>query len=72
MAKKLMHELRKCPYCGGNAQAVNKIAGNWIMGGKRRECFIRCEKCHARTQAFGKIANCINSWEAGAIYPHSV
>ena len=69
MAKKLMPELRRCPYCGGIAQAVSKIAGNWIMGGKRSERYIRCEKCHARTQAFGKFDNCINTWQVGAIFP---
>ena len=41
MAKKLMPDLKRCPFCGGTAQAVNKIAGNWIMGSKRSERYIR-------------------------------
>ena len=69
MAKKLMPDLKRCPFCGGTAQAVNKIAGNWIMGSERSERYIRCSKCHARTQAFGKFDNCTNAWQAGVIYP---
>lgn len=69
MAKKLMPNLNHCPYCGGIAQYIAKIAGNYIMGGKRSERYIRCSKCHARTQAFGKIDNCIATWQAGRIYP---
>ena len=65
--------LKPCPYCGGKPEYKTKkkkfrvtIGASGI--GQTQERFIRCSKCHARTQAYGKIDNVINAWEAWLIY----
>ena len=67
-------KLNPCPYCSGKAELKSKrthrqLAQGARLGGHIQERYIRCSKCHARTQAFGKVDNCINAWQAGAIYP---
>lgn len=66
--------LKPCPYCGGNAEFKSKRTHHRLTlgaktGGHLQERYIRCSKCHAKTQAFGKIDNCVNAWQSGAVYP---
>ena len=67
-------KLNPCPYCGGKAEYKSRRTHRGIsIGGRQnadnlQERFIRCASCHARTQAFGKIDNCINMWQSGRIY----
>ena len=79
MSKKLEAQLRPCPFCGGRGRLKEKRTNDNIKIGHSfslrsthfaRVRYIRCEKCHARTQARGKIINIIEDWNNGNIYPH--
>lgn len=68
-----MIDLKPCPYCGGKPEYKHKTKKLKLTIGasikaKTEERYIRCSKCHARTQAHGKISNIENAWNAGAIY----
>ncbi|MBR1436937.1 MAG: Lar family restriction alleviation protein [Synergistaceae bacterium] len=65
--KKFEKQLKPCPYCGGQAEYIIKRAKR-ITTGVLRERFIRCSKCHARTQAYGKLDIIVTAWEMGRIY----
>lgn len=74
MSKKLEAQLRPCPICGGHGRMKKaRRHYNLTLGYHERisttERYIRCDKCHARTQARGKILNLIDAWNRGIIYP---
>ena len=67
-------QLKPCPYCGGKAKLKTKRKNYSLNIGANKahavsERFIRCETCHARTQARGKIVNLVNAWNMGIVYP---
>lgn len=69
--------LNPCPYCGGKAEYKHKQKKGHITLGanlqaSREERYIRCSKCHARTQAYGKIDNIINAWNLGRVYKNGL
>ena len=73
MSKKYLPGLKPCPYCGGRAEYIDKKRkGHLTIGNSKKnsksERYIRCEKCHARTQSRGKIDNVINDWNFRYIY----
>ena len=72
MSHKAIKGLCPCQYCGGNGEVrmtrkIPRISRAGIEHG--RSYFIRCEKCHARTQAMRDIDNAIAIWKAGNYYP---
>ncbi|MBR0233772.1 MAG: Lar family restriction alleviation protein [Synergistaceae bacterium] len=65
--------LKPCPYCGGKAEYKHKQKrGHITLGASfhatRESRYIRCSRCHARTQDFGKLINIINAWNLGIVY----
>lgn len=61
-------QLKPCPHCGGKGEFKSKRTHKKITAGTLQERYVRCSKCHARTQAFGKIDNVINQWNLGHVY----
>ena len=66
-------ELKPCPICGGKAEyKSNRMKGGFKSGVKfcstKRERYIRCSVCHARTRPVGMLENAINCWNLGEIY----
>ena len=46
-----MYELKKCPFCGGEA-TIEKCHRAFIKGVSTRVAFVHCKKCNARTGRF--------------------
>ena len=72
MSHKAIKGLSSCQFCGGNPELRKtrknpRISHVGIETG--RSFYIRCEKCHAKTQAMRDIDNAIAIWEAGNYYP---
>ena len=70
-------ELKPCPICGGKAELKNKkVKGfstlNKYVGRRygvtEATSYVRCLKCHARTQRLPQVDNAINAWNEGIIY----
>lgn len=51
-----MEELKKCPFCGGEAVHIK------LFENKRQDCFYRCSKCGYETKAYTSKQNAINAW----------
>ncbi len=47
----MMVELRKCPFCGGEARPSIKVDGRW-----GRVWYVRCSKCYARADGYREPA----------------
>ena len=43
----MMVELKKCPFCGGEARLSIKTDGRW-----GRVWYVRCSKCNARADGY--------------------
>ena len=71
---KFEQELKPCPYCGGKGKLkTNRANFSFNIGGHKSYpasgCFIRCEKCHARTELKAQIGDVVNHWNLGLVYP---
>ena len=53
-----MTELKKCPFCGGEAELVTK----WTM------CCVSCANCFAWTECFDNEAEAIEAWNSRRVY----
>lgn len=69
---KFEQQLKPCPYCGGKAEYKSVKTKKRITAGTLQERYIRCSKCHTRTQAYGKIDNVVNAWNSGRVYVSNV
>lgn len=59
-----MTELKRCPFCGGEAQVEQTRAGEYELNSAGFLFSIRCKKCHATAPgASGNIA--LNLTKAG-------
>lgn len=69
MSCKNLSGLRVCRFCGGKPELRKEarffIASSMKIRGVK--FYIRCEKCHARTQADKRITSVINAWSIGAV-----
>ena len=70
------NELKHCPFCGGNAKVkVCDGSGSYcadigteiVQGRKMTHCLVRCEKCHARTQAYLTRRGLFKAWNRRAL-----
>lgn len=72
MSHKAIKDLPPCKFCGGKGELhktrkTPRISHMGIENGY--SFYIRCEKCHSRTQAFRDIPNAIQVWTLGHYYP---
>ena len=57
----MMVELKKCPFCGGEARLSIKEDGRW-----GRVWYVRCSKCYARTDGYrepAELSECVNPYK---------
>ena len=68
-------ELKPCPYCGGKAEYKHKKEKNFSvpgMGqgliGKLEKFYLRCSKCHAKTETQKNVNDAVFMWNLGEIH----
>lgn len=54
-----MAELKKCPFCGGEAHIV-KLGENYLS------FYVECKKCCAESSAFSAKGHAIEAWNRRA------
>ena len=47
-----MEELRKCPFCGGEATMAGRVCAYWID----------CTKCHGESGLYSTVEDAIAAW----------
>lgn len=57
-----MEELKKCPFCGGEAEVrgIKDFDGKVIMSS------VVCKKCEASTRSYGSENGAIEAWNSRA------
>ena len=74
MSKKFIAQLNDCPICGGKPQLKQKMPkGKHVTCGNtelrlKRQAYIRCSKCHIRTESFAQNDTLITAWNRGYLY----
>ena len=68
-------DLKECPYCGGKAEFKRKKEKHTFLKGSTskiiaalNDFYVRCSKCHVRTQAYNDKEKSLNAWNAGLAY----
>lgn len=59
LCKELSEELKPCPFCGGKAKIIYRIA---LLGGEHYQTSVRCSNCWSTTPTSSSIDETIAFW----------